>query len=399
MQKRPMIVRSLLIVAIPHVRHDPFVCATSQNFVFICATWLICDLHTIRLYLQHNAFVHKCDMTHSLMCATWLIHSNARRMAHNLWRTYTLYSLPMTHLLSLFFATRDIIIHMCDMTHSYVWHESSMRVVCGIIIYMSHMTHPCVWHMTHDSFSLSIGLQHATASFVCFVIHVIHDTHTNTFFCNKRQHNLATRTQQHYTNIRIHSVATRNSIIRMCCKSCPTWHTYKYIRLQHATELFACVTSHVVHGTHTNTLFCNTRQHTLATRESITRMCCRSCHTWHTYKHILLQHATALLVCLASHVIHDTHINIFGCNTQQHYAYVLQVMSYMTHIQVHSFATRNSIINAYEYILLQYATPLFVCVPCMTCLWQKIHTPPRYYSYVCHVWRWYKTHNPPRHYL
>jgi len=35
----------------------------------------------------------------------------------------------------------------------------------------------------------------------------------------------------------------------------------------------------------------------------------------------------------------------------------------------------------------------------MTCLWQKIHTPPRYYSYVCHVWRWYKTHNPPRHYL
>jgi len=38
-------------------------------------------------------------------------------------------------------------IHMCDMTHSYVWHDSRKRVTT--LIHMCDMTHSYVWH---DSF-------------------------------------------------------------------------------------------------------------------------------------------------------------------------------------------------------------------------------------------------------
>ena len=58
--------------------------------------------------------MHMCDMTSSyvrhdsFICATWLIH-------------------------------------MCDMTHSYLWHDS---FICATwLIHMCDMTHSCVWHV------------------------------------------------------------------------------------------------------------------------------------------------------------------------------------------------------------------------------------------------------------
>jgi len=49
------------------------------------------------------------------------------------------------------------LIHMCDMTHSYVWHDSFICVTC--LIHMCDMPHSHVWHA---SFACVIFLVHLT---------------------------------------------------------------------------------------------------------------------------------------------------------------------------------------------------------------------------------------------
>jgi len=56
------------------------------------------------------------------------------------------------------------LIHMCDMTHSYVWHDSFMCVTW--LIHMCAMTHSCVWH---DSFICVTRLIH-----LCAIPHADH---------------------------------------------------------------------------------------------------------------------------------------------------------------------------------------------------------------------------------
>ena len=133
------------------------------------------------------------------------------------------------------------------------------------------------------------------------------------------------------THIRIHSFATSDSIIWQHARNSIT-QTYEYILLQHATALFVCVASHVLHDTHTNTFVCNTQQNYSHVLQVMSYMKHIRIHYFATRDSILWQHARALLVCVAGHVIHDTHTNTFFCNTRQHYSYVWQVMSYMTHI-------------------------------------------------------------------
>ena len=131
----------------------------------ICVTWLRCCIaHGTTFYIVcvlqffscvcHNAFIrvawhiHMCVMTHSFMwhdsfvCVTWLICiCDITRVLHRARANTTLPYLICVTWLTL----------MCDMTHPYVWHDLSIRVtwftLCVTwLTHMCDMTHPYVWH-------------------------------------------------------------------------------------------------------------------------------------------------------------------------------------------------------------------------------------------------------------
>jgi len=100
--------------------------------------------------------IHMCDMTHSyvwhdsFICLTWLIHMCD--MTHSyVWHdsfvcVTCIHTCDMTHS----YAWRAFIcvtwlIHTCDMSHSYVWHDSFVCVTC---FHMCDMTHSYMWHVS-----------------------------------------------------------------------------------------------------------------------------------------------------------------------------------------------------------------------------------------------------------
>ena len=107
------------------------------SFPFKRATQLIhmCDTmvmrciwcHTYEWVMSHiwkkyvTWLIHICDMTHSyvwhdsFICVTWYVWHNS-------------------------FISVTWLIHMCDTTHSYVWHDSFTCAAC--LIQMCDMTHP-----------------------------------------------------------------------------------------------------------------------------------------------------------------------------------------------------------------------------------------------------------------
>jgi len=94
--------------------------------------------------------IHVCDMTHScvwhdsFMCVTWPIH--LCDMTHScVWHDS--------------FIRVPWLIHMCDMTYSHVWHDSSICVTW--LIHMCDMTHPSVWHVTWLFFMWDMTHKHS----------------------------------------------------------------------------------------------------------------------------------------------------------------------------------------------------------------------------------------------
>jgi len=96
-----------------------------------------------------------CDMTHSYV---WHDSSIVRHWLIHMW--------DMTHS------------YMCDMTHSYVWHDSSI----GATLTHSYVRHDSFICVRHDSFICVTWLNHRCDidSFICvtWLIHMCNVTHS-----------------------------------------------------------------------------------------------------------------------------------------------------------------------------------------------------------------------------
>jgi len=100
----------------------------------ICVPWLIHMCAMTHSYVCHNScipvpwLIHVCDMTHScvwldsFMCATWLIHVCDMSQGYVTWMNdYIMSSVKLgLRCVKLGFTSPP----MCDMTHSYVCHDS-----------------------------------------------------------------------------------------------------------------------------------------------------------------------------------------------------------------------------------------------------------------------------------
>ena len=193
-----------------YVWHDLFKCLTRRNHV--CVTWLL--VCVIWLLVCVTRLIHVCDVTHlyvwhaAFICMTWLIHvrvtwliyvsgmtpsytcvccfvfsnrywgivrffwerakGHARTVENRLYsaketynfmaptnRSHPIHQLNMwTHFLALFPPSVTWLIHVCDMTHSRVWHDSFLCVtwttrdrVC--LLCVTWLIRVCPGDMTH----------------------------------------------------------------------------------------------------------------------------------------------------------------------------------------------------------------------------------------------------------
>jgi len=124
LQKRTMILRSLLIVATPYANSRSS--SISREIFWNAAkcgsgvwrVWVSCVLWNDTL-LCATWRIHMCDMTQSyvwcdsFICVTWLTHMRDMTYSYE-WHDS--------------FVCVTCLIHMCEMTHSYVWHDSFICV-------------------------------------------------------------------------------------------------------------------------------------------------------------------------------------------------------------------------------------------------------------------------------
>ena len=138
-----------------------------------------------------------CVYVHEWHCHEWHVtHINDIRLKQNhfIWQCHSYMTMSSIYKVYNDSAYDYNVIHMCDMTHSYVRHDSFICVICHSwqwqgsficvtwLIHMCDMTHSYVWHdsLTHmnDIVVISKELPHVYMLFLdVFVSHMTESCH------------------------------------------------------------------------------------------------------------------------------------------------------------------------------------------------------------------------------
>jgi len=145
------------------------------------------------------------------MCVTWLIH------VHDMTHSYVWHDS---------FICVTWLIHMCDMTHSYVWHD-----LLACVAWLLHECDTTLSRVWHDSFHVWRD------SFMCvtWLIHMCNKTHSNVW------HDLFICTNESCHTYEVHTRARGKWKIEAVYISCQAYHTYEWV-MSHIWM------SHVTHG-------------------------------------------------------------------------------------------------------------------------------------------------------
>jgi len=159
---------------------------------------------------------HVCDLKHSharhdsIICFTWLIH--CVRWFADMCHSSLIYMriTPNTHVCDM---TRWHAWHDCFRCHSYVWHDSYLRVIW--LIQMFAVTRADVWHIWQSSLirSHTLGvrtLRHDSFTCVTWLVHVLNRILVCTY---------------------VHWICTT-------CRKCTTYRLTKIHRMAHFGGLF-----------------------------------------------------------------------------------------------------------------------------------------------------------------
>jgi len=164
------------VITHSHVWHDGFLVVRSPlahlrvvMWLSIYVMWLFISDAIILLdylYVWHDSFtrvtwlIHMCDMTHSYAChdsftcvAWWFLGSTQSPRAPAcgyviIYICNVIIYIWCDYLIKLSICVTWLI-HTCDVTHSYVWHDSFIRV--------SWLIHTCAWWFLGMGWLQSIG--------------------------------------------------------------------------------------------------------------------------------------------------------------------------------------------------------------------------------------------------
>jgi len=150
--------------------HNAVAFGAGMSGIWFIHTWVWYDsfIHDMTFFYKkglYNVRPHTQSETHCLckhLAATWLFKMNLYRKEALIVRELGMSAIWLIHMCDMThsyvwhdaFICVTWLIHMCDMTHSYVWHDAFICVtwlihMCDMTFHLCDMTHSYVWH---DSF-------------------------------------------------------------------------------------------------------------------------------------------------------------------------------------------------------------------------------------------------------